>query len=142
MPELSIVIIAKNEVENLRRLLPELRTVSSDILVVDSGSTDGTADLVKNLMIGLVETAWLGYGSTKNLGNQKAKNDWILSLDSDEIPDKRMISELITITKSKHELSIPAEKKFILLQTQIKFWRCRRRVAAKNFQPPSCLLGR
>lgn len=105
MPELSIVIIAKNEVENLRRLLPELRTVSSDILVIDSGSTDGTADLVKNLKIGLVETAWLGYGPTKNFGNHEAKNDWILSLDADEIPDKRMISELIKITESKHELS-------------------------------------
>lgn len=97
-PLLSVVIICKNEAHIIERTIHAAQQVSNDIVVVDSGSTDGTQELVKRSGARLIETNWQGYGPTKNVGAAAAQNNWILSLDADEIPDAQLIETLSSLS--------------------------------------------
>ena len=85
MPKISAVIITKNEATNIASCLEPLRKVVEEILVIDAYSTDDTVKIAQNLGAKVVQTEWLGYSQNKNYGNQLAKNDWILSIDADEV---------------------------------------------------------
>ena len=80
---LSIVIIACNERARLPRLLETLPT-RDEILVVDSGSTDGTVEWAEQNGCRVVYSRWEGYVSQKNKAIALAKYPWVLSLDCDE----------------------------------------------------------
>jgi glycosyltransferase involved in cell wall biosynthesis len=58
--------------------------VSEDIVVIDTCSNDQTAGLALSSGARVFSTEWKGYGFSRNLGAEKAKNDWILALDADE----------------------------------------------------------
>ena len=81
---ISAVIITKNEQENIERCILSLKGIADEILVIDSGSTDKTIEISEKLGALVIKTEWLGYAETKNLGNEKAKFNYILSLDADE----------------------------------------------------------
>ncbi len=82
MPPISAVIIALNEAEAIARAL---RSVSwaDEMLVVDSGSTDGTGEIAVNLGARVVTHAWPGYAAQKNYAAGQARHDWGLSLDGE-----------------------------------------------------------
>jgi len=80
----SAVIIARNESANIERAIESLVGVVSEVLVIDSGSTDGTQAIARAFGARVLETKWKGYGATKNWGAEQAVNSWILSLDADE----------------------------------------------------------
>jgi glycosyltransferase involved in cell wall biosynthesis len=87
MPErlpLSIAIISHNEEANLRRCLLSAADLAHEIVVVDSGSTDGTAAVAKEFGARFVHQDWLGYTDQKNLCNSLCTQPWILALDCDE----------------------------------------------------------
>jgi len=81
---LSVVIITNNEALNIERCLKSVLPVSNDIVVVDSGSKDGTLDICRKYPVKLVEKKWEGYAAQKNFGNNLAVNPYILSIDADE----------------------------------------------------------
>jgi glycosyltransferase involved in cell wall biosynthesis len=83
----SVVLIAKNEAHIIGQTLQSLQGLTDDVVVVDNGSTDGTQDICRGLGAKVIETAWQGYGPTKNIGIAAARHDWILSLDADEAID-------------------------------------------------------
>ena len=91
---ISIVLITLNEEENLQRSLPLLKQISSDIVVVDAMSTDRTIEVCRSYGIHVTQRAWEGYASTKNFGASLARNNWILSLDADEVLSDRLLSTL------------------------------------------------
>ena len=80
---LSVAIIAHNAA---RQIGPCLASVAfaDEILVVDSGSTDDTADIVKRHGGRIESKEWLGFGRQKQHAVSIAKNDWVLCLDADE----------------------------------------------------------
>ena len=84
MRSLSVVIITYNEEHNIRRCLESLEGIGDEILVVDSGSLDGTAEICRSMGATVIEQDFLGYIEQKNFATSKAKNDWVLSLDADE----------------------------------------------------------
>ncbi len=100
MIPVSVVIITYNEVGNIAGSIKRVRLITDDIIVVDSGSADGTQEIAKQLGSTVLEVAWNGYGFNKNKGIDAARYDWILSLDADEVPDHEMISFLHTIDYS------------------------------------------
>ncbi len=83
MPSFSGVIVAQNEAARIARAIESLRA-ADEVLVVDSGSTDGTHALAKSLGARVVEHAWEGFAAQKNFAAREARNDWILALDADE----------------------------------------------------------
>ena len=95
--DISVVIITKNEAHIIANTLQSLQTVSDDILVVDSGSSDETAAICKKYNARVIETGWCGYGNNKNKGNAAAKHDWILSLDADEAIDAQLQQSILQL---------------------------------------------
>jgi len=80
---LSAVIITHNAARQLAGCLESV-AFCNEVLIVDSGSTDGTTALAKAHGARIIEQAWLGYGPQKHFAVQQAANDWVLCLDADE----------------------------------------------------------
>jgi glycosyltransferase involved in cell wall biosynthesis len=91
MPQhLSIFIIAKNEVDRIGRAIEAVKGLSDDIIVIDSGSTDGTQALCESLGARVIFNAWPGYGLQKQFGEDQCRHDWMLNIDADEVVDGDM----------------------------------------------------
>ena len=84
MAPLSVIIITYNEEINIRRCLESVQGVGDEIIVVDSGSVDNTADICRSMGAKVIQQDFLGYIEQKNFATSQAKNEWILSLDADE----------------------------------------------------------
>jgi glycosyltransferase involved in cell wall biosynthesis len=97
MPPITIVIICKNEIEILEETILVSKKLTNSIVVVDTGSTDGTLELLHKLNVKIIKSKWLGFGATKNIGINAAPNNWILSLDADEQLSEALINEIIAL---------------------------------------------
>ncbi|MCA3648211.1 MAG: glycosyltransferase family 2 protein [Methylobacterium sp.] len=93
-PPLSIFIIAKNEADRLPRVIEAVRHLSDDILVVDSGSIDGTQDAARALGARVIEREWPGYGPQKRFAESQCRHDWVLNLDADEVVPADLAAEI------------------------------------------------
>lgn len=80
---LSVAIITLNAVSQLEDCLKSAR-FADDIVVVDSGSTDGTQALAERYGARVIAQPWLGFGPQKQFAVESAKHDWVLCLDADE----------------------------------------------------------
>ncbi len=80
---LSIAIVARNEEANLRRILPTV-SWADEIVLVDSGSTDGTVALAESYGARVLPHPWPGYGGQVNNALRACSRDWVFSLDADE----------------------------------------------------------
>jgi glycosyltransferase involved in cell wall biosynthesis len=81
---ISAVIISKNESAHIKRAIISLQSLCKEVILVDSGSTDGTQAIAQELGAVVLDQPWQGYAKTKNIGNGHASQPWILSLDADE----------------------------------------------------------
>lgn len=95
MRKLSAVIITLNEERNIERCVQAARVVADEIIVVDSFSTDATRQICESLGIRFIQRHWDGYASQKNFGSNEASNDWIISLDADEVLDEELQRSII-----------------------------------------------
>jgi glycosyltransferase involved in cell wall biosynthesis len=81
---LSVILIAKNEEASIARALRSVAW-ADETVVVDSGSTDRTVDIARELGARVTVTGdWPGFGPQKNRALDLATGDWVLSLDADE----------------------------------------------------------
>lgn len=93
MNNLSVIIITKNEAEDIRRCLESVKW-ADEIIVLDSGSQDETVAICREYTDKVFETDWPGYGEQKNRALAKATGDWVLSLDADEVISDTLIEEM------------------------------------------------
>jgi len=96
---LSVVIITKNEEKFIGDAIKSAE-FADEVLLLDSGSTDGTCKIAKKLGARVENQAWLGFGPQKNSAVDLATNDWIFVLDSDERIPPKLCSEIITTLKN------------------------------------------
>ncbi|WP_420550144.1 glycosyltransferase family 2 protein [Litorivicinus lipolyticus] len=81
---ISAILITKNEAGNIRRCLSSV-AFCQQIVVVDSGSTDETADIARRLGADVSITSdWPGFGPQKNRALAVANQPWVFSIDADE----------------------------------------------------------
>ena len=80
----SAVIITFNEEQNINETLSKLWWCD-EIIIVDSGSKDKTVEICEQYGCSVYFRAFNGFGEQKNFGVSKAKNDWILCIDADEV---------------------------------------------------------
>jgi glycosyltransferase involved in cell wall biosynthesis len=99
MQKISAVIITKNEEKIIAKCLGSLKWVN-EIIVIDCGSEDNTVEIAKQYGAKVYFNEWQGYAKQKNFGIAKAKNDWILSLDADEIMTDELIDEIKSLPDS------------------------------------------
>lgn len=81
---LSVFIIAKDEADRIDRPIKSVIGWADEVIVIDSGSTDGTGDVAKGLGARVVHNDWPGYGPQKRFGEDQCRNDWLLNIDADE----------------------------------------------------------
>lgn len=88
---LSVFIIARNEADRIGDTIRAVRDLTDDLVVVDSGSTDGTQGLAAELGARVIVNAWPGYGPQKRFAEEQCRHDWLLNVDADEVipPDLR-----------------------------------------------------
>jgi glycosyltransferase involved in cell wall biosynthesis len=91
---LSVAIITLNEERNLRRTLDSVAAFADEVVVIDSGSTDGTLEIARAAGAKVFVEAWKGYAAQKNSAIEKCTGDWILSLDADEAVSPELASLL------------------------------------------------
>ena len=91
--DLSVVIITKNEANNIAGALESV-SWASDVVVVDSGSTDETVEIARRYTDQVSTRAWEGYGAQKNYATGLAAHDWVLSLDADERASSELAAEI------------------------------------------------
>ena len=111
-PALSVVIITLNAASQLEACL-QSAAFADEILVVDSGSTDGTIALAVRYGARVIHQEWLGFGPQKQFAVETAQHDWVLCLDADE----RVSPELRT--SLENALKAPCTAAF-------RFARCNR----------------
>ena len=83
MHRLTVTIITLNEAEHIAAAI-DSASFADEIVVVDSGSTDGTADIARGKGARVLTREWTGYVDQKNYAAEQASHDWIFSLDADE----------------------------------------------------------
>ncbi len=95
--EISAVVITYNEEKNLEAALGSLRGIVSEVVVVDSFSTDATFRIAKKHTPRVVQRTWTNYADQKNYANGLAAGPWILSLDADERLSPGLREELLAL---------------------------------------------
>ncbi len=87
---LSVALITFNEEQNIERTLRAVQDIASEIIVVDSHSTDRTREIAQSLGAKVFEEDWKGYREQKNSALKKCTQPWILSLDADEVVTEQL----------------------------------------------------
>lgn len=86
MPTISLCMIVKNEEETLSRCLDCVRGIADEIIIADTGSTDGTKEIAKKYTDKIYDYKWTDdFSAARNFSYEKATMDYILWLDADDI---------------------------------------------------------
>jgi glycosyltransferase involved in cell wall biosynthesis/Tfp pilus assembly protein PilF len=97
---LGLSMIVKNEAQTLRGCLLSVSGLVSQIVVADTGSTDGTADIAREFGATVVSVPWENdFAKARNAALRSMETDWILVLDADEELDgegKQQVPHLLT----------------------------------------------
>lgn len=91
--KVSAVIITYNEEQIIGKTLSKLWWCE-EIVIIDSGSTDRTVEICQQYDCIIYTRSFEGYGEQKKYGVAKAKNDWILCVDADEVLSESLINEI------------------------------------------------
>jgi glycosyltransferase involved in cell wall biosynthesis len=109
VPNLSVTIITLNEADHIAAAI-DSASWADEIIVVDSGSTDGTLDLARAKGATVTTRPWSGYVDQKNYAAGLARHEWIFSLDADEripAPLATEIRELLAREPSLRGYRVP-----------------------------------
>ncbi|PJD90766.1 MAG: glycosyl transferase [Legionella sp.] len=100
---LSVIIIAKNEAQNIRRCLESVAWVD-EIIVLDSGSADNTVAISREYTPHVFQTDWQGFGVQKQRALELATGDWVLNLDADECVGDTLRQRIVEVmAQNTHE---------------------------------------
>lgn len=102
--KISAVIVTYNEAANIERCLQSL-DFCNEIIIVDSNSSDKTVLLAKKYTNKIFLHEFNGFSDIKNIGIDKAHNEWVLSVDADEVisPALKKVILSLDINVSKYE---------------------------------------
>lgn len=111
---ISICIIAFNEEKIIAKCLEKV-TWADEIIVVDSGSTDATISICESFGAKVIYHKFENFGLQKQFALSQTKNDWVLSLDADEVLSDALISEIknLNLSSSCNGYLIPRTHVFL-----------------------------
>ncbi len=93
----SCFIIARDEADRISRAIESVRGLADEVVVVDSGSTDGTRELAASLGARVIANDWIGYGPQKRFAEDQCANEWLLNLDADEWLSEDLRAEVLEL---------------------------------------------
>jgi glycosyltransferase involved in cell wall biosynthesis len=95
---LTVLIPCKNERLNIKDCIESVRGIADEILVADSGSTDGTLDIVRSLGgCRIIEREYVNSANFKNWAIPQAQHEWVLVVDADERVSPELASEIRSV---------------------------------------------
>ena len=101
MASISLCMIARDEEGFIRKSLGSVAGFVSEIILVDSGSTDRTAEMARELGAKVFDYEWDGsFSSVRNFSISKAAGDWILVLDADETISRKDLERIGQLVES------------------------------------------
>jgi glycosyltransferase involved in cell wall biosynthesis len=111
---LTVAIITLNAASQLTPCLESIG-FADEVLLVDSGSIDGTVELARAAGARLETKEWLGFGRQKAYAVSIARNDWVLCLDADERVTDRLAQSIRTAMASPryHAYRMPRRNRFL-----------------------------
>lgn len=92
--KISLVMITKNEENNLPESLASVKDLVDEIIIVDSGSTDNTVKIAESFGAKVFKRDFDSFSNQKNYALSLAGNEWVLHLDADEVLTKDLNSEI------------------------------------------------
>lgn len=92
---LSVSLISFNEEDNIAKALNSIKNIASEIIVVDSHSTDKTKEIAESYGARFLEEDWKGHIAQKNSALEKCTQEWVLSLDCDEVVSTELEKSII-----------------------------------------------
>ena len=96
---ISVFIVCQNEEQHIARCLESCSSFA-EIIVVDSGSTDKSLDIIKNYPVKLLHKEWQGYAQQKQYALEQCSHDWVLNLDADEQLNDELIDKFVEIMQA------------------------------------------
>lgn len=111
---MSAVIIAKDEATTIGDCIASV-TFADEILIVDSGSSDGTVEFATSKGAKVIHQPWLGYGPQKRFAVRHAAHDWVLCIDADErvTPELQAAIEAALRMPEFHAYEFPRRNRFL-----------------------------
>ncbi len=112
---ISVFIITYNEEKIITKCLEKLDWCD-EIVVVDSGSTDSTVTICENFGAKVVFNKFENFGKQKQFALNQTKNNWVLSLDADEVLSANLIQEIKDVVfenQTKHGFLVPRTHVFL-----------------------------
>lgn len=116
MKKISVIIPCKDEIDNIEACIASARRIADEILVADSGSTDGTLERARVLADRVVAREYIDSGNFKNWAIPQAKYEWILIVDADERVTADLASEIrerLEANESYLAYSVPRRNFFL-----------------------------
>lgn len=120
----TVVIITQNSAELIKNAIKSVY-FADEILVIDSGSTDDTVNIAKELGAKVINNTFLNYSQQKQFGIDTAKNDWIFILDSDERVSKELAKSILNALENEHYNAFKIQRKNYFLGKEVRadFWK-------------------
>ena len=94
IPPLSAYIRTRNEQRMIGDVVKAALAVADEVVVVDSGSSDGTVAIAQEAGARVIRQAWLGNGTQKRFAEDQCRHHWLLDLDADEIVTETLAAEI------------------------------------------------
>ena len=136
VPGLSVFIIAFNEADRIGEVLAAASGLASEIVVVDSVSTDTTVEIARTAGARVVVEPWRGYGPQKRFAEDQCAGPWLLNLDADEFVSPALAREIRELfargepLHSAYEIAIvnqlpdePEPRRFAFGQSPVRLYR-------------------
>lgn len=118
--KLSVIIIAYNEERIIEKCLQKLYW-ADEIIVIDSGSTDATVVICEKYNAKVIFNKFVDYGTQKQFALHQTQNDWVLSLDADEVLSDELINEIQSLDFSKGYSGYLIPRTHVFLNKIFKF---------------------
>jgi glycosyltransferase involved in cell wall biosynthesis len=101
-PKLSLAMIVKNEARCLARCLHSVRSVVDEIIIADTGSTDGTIEIAREFGAVIFHFDWVDdFSAARNFALDQTGGEWILVLDADEFASEALVTEIRDFVQNK-----------------------------------------
>src|SRR5215471_2746159 len=141
---LTVLIPVKNECRNLRACVESVRGIADEILVADSGSTDGTVDLARSLGCRVIQRALVDFSDFKNWAIPQARHPWILLADADERITPGLAAEIRTTLENPapQVAAYWIDRDTYFLGRQLRFGDCRNERVLRLFRRDRCRYSR
>lgn len=120
---ISATIVTLNEEGKIGKLIKSLDCFVDEVVVIDSGSTDNTVKIAKNLGAKVFFHEFENFANQKNWAVSRTKGDWILSVDADEEIPVNLADEIKEVVKNNNFAGFLIPRRNFILGKEIKYSR-------------------